>query len=893
MEILRKGIYNCCRTVIASDHFIQCSTRLRLLTFGRKTNSDFTMQYDEEPDLTDFPHSFQLDGGSRKAALIRLQRQEETALTAGQYTTAFDVARVHNLLAYILCTLKKGPEALVHVHTVLESQDKNIVSLANKVVILRRLGELREASEAYQRLKDLQQDEDFEYLKVLANAELAECYARSGRHMNKKAIELFKEVIPKGREPEVWSWRYGLALMYRQAGSLQCVLNASNDTSRFPRLSLRQLKRVINGSTDETLKAKAYTEIAWLIFSTLDREMKMKLVNEAGIGMIEACNKALQLDYTNTSVLRKVGRIFRYAKGEYLNIACRLLERALSFQESSAIYHDLGLTYKAMALRSKKASLREEAYKERKRRLKRKHLRKKNKWKERKAKKCPTNRTHYTADVPVDANDAKMVAKLCKMIKSPPVGAMLELSPGDEYVANAVHSLKKSVEFSEGENTRAAYDLALMFLALGETNEALRIFDSICKRDVLLDQDASVAPLDVIAAYEQYGLILLSERRKEPDNAEKKKMLAEGLLKLEKSLQIAARVYTRKTPLGKYSKIMWKSLAILMKIVEESNTSMTEKLKKKIRLIRMINRPRELRRFMKPLRAKARKEKDVEGLKMCVEDDCEKRKWQTFVPLTNILLRAMKRDEREEYLKQGVLQKVFIETARQQLTIDRLSAKYLLKSVFSDVHASGVFPTDDVCSSADTGRESAANSEDRFANRRKYRWDVILLHDDGAEGNAQNLEHTLRELCGLSVTCMDEDVTPGHLSNAGTIENIGLSCVVIVLLANTDNSFEREEECAYLEHVPRAEKKTFVLKVKCDCHIPSNLPQKLPQYLCQPALWEITTSASHPEDANESDENSAESILPESEVSETTMQPLDESSVTALCSLFQFLLELN
>ena len=175
-------------------------------------------------ELKDYPHSFRMKDIERVKtnAFRSLKVHLEAGLEAG-YSTSLETARARNLLAYALFRLDEKSEAMAQTDTVLEMNDQrnNIVSLANKAYMLSQGIELDDAKEIVDQLQKLRGHRDFEYLVVMAKAELASDYLRLGPPFNEHAVNVFKEVIPLAREPEVWTWKFGLAVAYRHAISLQ------------------------------------------------------------------------------------------------------------------------------------------------------------------------------------------------------------------------------------------------------------------------------------------------------------------------------------------------------------------------------------------------------------------------------------------------------------------------------------------------------------------------------------------------------------------------------------------------------------------------------------------------------------------------------------------------
>nr|KAG5687390.1 hypothetical protein BaRGS_019894 [Batillaria attramentaria] len=133
--------------------------------------------------LADFPHSFLLDdkGHLTQDKLKRLEKGLQSALGVG-HETVLETARARNLLGYVHWLSKDSTQALLETEKVLamDGQQMNILSLANKAVMLWWTGDLKEAEKQVDMLDKLRSVHDFDYLLVKAKAELAFSYTRFG-----------------------------------------------------------------------------------------------------------------------------------------------------------------------------------------------------------------------------------------------------------------------------------------------------------------------------------------------------------------------------------------------------------------------------------------------------------------------------------------------------------------------------------------------------------------------------------------------------------------------------------------------------------------------------------------------------------------------------------------
>nr|KAG5690357.1 hypothetical protein BaRGS_001279 [Batillaria attramentaria] len=591
----------------------------------RKQKDDFQSR------LADFPHSFQMSDQEfiTENALKSLKNHLEAALKAG-YKTDTERAQSLNLLAYTLFRLKDRKEALKRVDEVLEmeSQRQNIVSLANKAVMLWDIACRRgEREQIVMQLENLRDEENFKYLKVKAKAEMASSYMRLGPRYKKYAIDLFDEVIPEGREPEVWSWKLALATAHRHTLDLQHAPFVSEEEENHKHLTeeelqkhftvLQMLNEIINGTAGQDLKANAYAEIAMVLQSTWDPKAEQRLCDAAHTGIMKACKDALKSDDSEPSVLWKTGKCFRYKKDVHKSL--ELLQKAVKLQPSSAAYHHLGLTYKAFATEDKRGTLR---------RRRGRRLGGRRKGKRKKPDNCASG-TDSESDVDTEEETVVhgKVGRLPKTVKSPPKGTTT-FSWDDKYVRESVENLKESVRFSEKENTRAVYDLALMYKALGEFAEALRCLEDIYDKS---EEDlSSSGPLEIVTAYEQAGLIKMEMAEIEKDKDRKRQLHNEADDMLGSALITASRLFEKSAQIQGQFAGVFQSPRALLQAVDNSGRSTQEKQKEKAKLLHLIQKHKKSLAVLRKMAASHR-EGDAECQMLLIQNLCKIGKFEEAV----------------------------------------------------------------------------------------------------------------------------------------------------------------------------------------------------------------------------------------------------------------------
>ena len=378
-------------------------------------------------------------------------------------------------------------------------------------------------------LRQIEADsQDFRYLVVKAKTELAFSYTRLGPPFIPDAITLFSEVIPEAKEPEKWLWKFGLALTRRRKlrASSELSLSKPETGTVEEAWSLLQLfQEVEHHCISENLKAKAYAEIAALLHMLWTTSLRTEFITQVGMTPKDACERALQLDSNDHSVLRKCSRIFRYLRE--IEKSLKLLEKAVCIRPSSTAFYHLALTYKSFAT--------SEIY--------------------RNIVKAPL---HYSlsaltytkfATSEVYENIVKVPGRYRQLektyrvssstySKSPP-RAVTRFSRNDRYVPEALRNFRKAVEFSEGENTPALYDLALMHKSLGELAKAKENLEAI-----VMNQ-RQVSGFYQIDVYEQLGLIMREMAHSATKEENPPRLLQDGRSMLLMSLKLACRHFTR------------------------------------------------------------------------------------------------------------------------------------------------------------------------------------------------------------------------------------------------------------------------------------------------------------------------------------------------------------
>ena len=814
-------------------------------------------------ELKDYPHSFQMEDIERVKmnAFRSLKAHLEAGLEAG-YSTSLETARTRNLLAYALFRLDEKSEAMAQTDTVLEMNDQhnNIVSLANKAYMLSQGIELDDAKEIVDQLQKLRGHRDFEYLVVMAKAELASGYLRLGPQFNEHAVNVFKEVIPLAREPEVWTWKFGLAVAYRHALGLQFAPYATQREDGVTHKHTSTLLQEVLDSpnTQEaasaSLKANAHVEMALLLHSELDKTTRNKLCSDVQTGPLASCKKALALDDNNPSVLWKAGKLYRNY-GDLFK-SKKLLEKAVALQKSSAAYHHLGLTYKAMAtdmqygkLKTRRAGKREK---------------KRQKAKEEKARSQEAEggvpdprRQNGVVRTARENREPTKAERIKKMVKSPKGNTQFD--PEDTNVQKAIQNLKLAVDFSLKENSRALYDIALMHKATKNYQEALKYLKDIGEVD-------TSGMLEQITALEQMGLIY-KEMSEEKVGEEKKRLAKKSESMLHRALSRAAELYSTTAAVEHIFGKIFQSPSALLRAADASEGNEDGKRKTKAAIFNLINDHKQSLALLQDI---PRTQRDAGFSKLYIESFVKAGDPEKAIAYIAILKPTEQYREVMELLEPHDLHDVFFQAGRKTLLEGACNPGYFATAFREEVtlppHYNKVesqptterppaLPGDDARCSPTTDEASAEGS---------YYYDIMLLYDDELEDieeKAVKLADIGQTTYGLRVVRRHENLPPGILEQTFILENMERSRLIVLLPG-------REEMLPEFEVlVTCASQRESTVVLLTEGVTAENIPRELstPRCRCLDCPAELFAPDFNPKD------------------------PFTEVTASAVCRLFKFL----
>lgn len=817
-----------------------------------------------EKKLAPFPHFFQLKDQElvNINTLRDVKNHLEPALKVG-FKTEFETAQALNLVAYVQFRLGQSTQALETTDRALNmeaGQDENLVSLANKAAILCHMERTTEAEMLVHILQEHKQNKkDFAYMVVKANAEIASCYTRFGPRFTQRAVDIYREVIPHGREPEVWAWKYGYALTLRHALSLQHTPVVGGEDSKGKHLSVLSLFQYITDNCQcNNSKAKAYVEIALLLDALVDLDTRKALLDAAGMTKLEACEQALQLDDSDASILSKTANIYRHAH-EHTR-ALELLERANKLQPTSRGYHYLGLTYKALAARSKEHQ--------------ENHEQNVDQTSDRKTHEETGKGNETLSSTASDApeeGDSKpdcerkeespgaqfllpehargtmddLTKCLVSRVKSFPQGACsTEFSRSDKYVKETMDNLSLAVDFSSRMNSRAMYDLAMIHKALGEFDRSIALLEEICGNKF------SASSLDLVTAYEQRGLILRTTAEKEEDAEKRRSLETEAERMLYTALSKASRLYSRTPQVRERLGDIFHSFSTLLKSVNESSRCQQDKLREKANLLRLISKHKEsLSLLQEIVQLAPGQENDPKYLKLMIENLVEEQRYSEALFFIELLQCTQQGGQTMDLFDDShYVLKVYVKAASDAL-LQGKTAKHFFNTAFLD-SPSKTPVTVSSCS------DSTDASEDEDSSYMEQQ-DILVLHDDDTTEKAEKLSEVLRDVCGLTVSRMDEHVPLGKLRVEGVLRVIRYSHVVVIL---TGQSKQMTRELRL--YIDNAAKRPSTVTLKAGGNdVPRALKARR-AFSCPAELWQISVK---------------------------TGERLKETEVSAVCEVFNFL----
>ena len=541
----------------------------------------------------------------------------------------------------------------------------------------------------------------------------------------------------------------------------------------------------------------------------------------------QACERALQFDNNDKSVLCKCGIILRYVKE--IEKARELLEKALSIRRSSRVFHHLGLTYQTLATieyrhhhepleqssdpgaaSSDKNLSRQFGY-------------------------MSIERPGFKSSIPYHDCDARAmparstndgpryslktdVRAMQRVNKSPPKG-VTTYSRDDRFVTEALYNLEQAVEFSEGENTRAMYDLALLKKRLGEPEEAIETLQKMLKNE------SSLFDADYVKGFEQLGLIKRDVADSETDETRKKLLIEDSKKMLLKALKAASVVFSNCPGINEHLGEVWHSFTALLQAAEKSCDDDTHTMQEKVVLFQLIRDHKQSVDLLRKIQEMdPQKAEDPEYLRLCIESYKATGDYEELSVFLDLLKRTSQ--NRKTVMEKHFFVEAYMQAARQTLLHgDVASAKLHFMSAFLEAMAvvdpketSPLTPSPKDCitsKSTNTDRDAvpvvttsggeisvtpadgasadAKPAVDTAAGAKPAvhpaagteHWDVILLHEEESIQKADSLIHVMQTFYGIRVTSRYRALQPSDQELK--LSKIMEKCHVVAVLAETDD----------------------------------------------------------------------------------------------------------
>ena len=801
--------------------------------------------------LDGFPHTFQLHNQENLKVdqLKKIQRSLQSALDVG-YPTPMETARARNLLAYLLFRLDLPKEALNETQRALgcEDQHHNIVSLANEAVMLWHRGQRNEAEEKVQKLHGLKAEvPDFAYLVVKAKAELAFSYTRFDPSFYPLAKESFTEVLADAKEPEKWLWKFGLAFTLRR--ELRPKVNPGSAQHEEYMGVLQMFMEIITNCSSDILKAKTYAEVALLLYMPHSQILKETLEKEAGFDVLQACENALELDEKDNSVLWKCGKLYRYLRKT--ETSCDLLKTAVLARPTSKAYHHLGLTYKALATQEKHKKpatqqtegetssdpISDENFRIFKSQLSRSgseaqgcvtdgppSAQPQTDTASLSATACSTENSETSTSPSEEAGQrsTKETYEMWRVVKSP-LNTVTQFTKGDKYLNEAIDAFLRAVELSEWENTAAVYDLALLYRNIGELELAKEYLEkSLCR-------ERSLGIFGKINAFEQLGLILKDLAENCTCSQEKKRLLENSQSMLLMALKTASEWYAKSPGIRDHIGDIWHSFHTLLQSVDKQEQSRSTKLREKARLFQLIKKHKQSLAFLRDIETMhAEKGNDPEHLKLCIENYVEMEQYEEALAFVDLLQCTTQSEQAMQlFPDKRFLHKVYLQAAEQSHVRGSPNFKSHFRAAFKEAAAQ----QQPVTSSEDTDTTEGGDET-------KTDWDVLILHEERDEDAnlAVAVATILRDICGMRVSRMDEDVLGGRLKLEGVLSVMKRSGLVVVMAGCGKVSRELRYFLSYA-----ARRSSTVSLLVNGGHVPKMLKTHRSMVL-PPELLQVTTA---------------------------------------------------
>ncbi|XP_071091895.1 uncharacterized protein [Haliotis cracherodii] len=417
----------------------------------------------DEDRLKDFPNSFQLE----EFVSLRQRRCRAAIENCPRETfdSRFEEIRNEIFLTLLLFKLGDTEEALEMNQRALDKDPNNVVTLANRVYIKSRLGYGMDADVIFEKLERLKRSSSFGALYDSALGERAYSYTRMGPKFYHRAIDLFEDVIQ--RHPEDYLLTFGLALTYRRClAQYIFAVNPVQDIGHSITSAINLMVKVVHNCKVSDLVGKSYIQLGELYKMLDDCEypMNKEVVSRLHIKRVMSIRNCYKKAYevaNNWFVLERAGQYFRKI-GEY-GLALDLLTKAIHKKKSSTFAHyQLAMLYKA---------------------------------------KIEPKNSNEWCKLMIDGERPPISSNVRGNKQDETPGTDTHDSSMEDAMDQALHHIHLSIQISNGSNTKAVYELGMLNMMRGRTQDAMQQFRKLIQKD-----QPYALPFEKANAYEQLGL---------------------------------------------------------------------------------------------------------------------------------------------------------------------------------------------------------------------------------------------------------------------------------------------------------------------------------------------------------------------------------------------------
>ena len=317
------------------------------VTFNIEKDREF------EKAISKYPSSFDLKLTPLTKPRINSIRDKLLGKLENGFIIHEEEMQVYNLISYLSFRLGKVDVAFDYNDRVLKQARKNGIALANRTRFNRTLLHFSESEENFYELERLYDvDNAAVTVKIMAEGELAQSYARFGPKFHELAISKYESIFkaaPKVCNDVLLLWKHDYCLCLRRTLHLFTKPDHPNrDSNETIRTACMVLSEIIDTSHLQVYTARAWTELGQLTYSVERMPESFELDILECIPAQKRCDSskdyfdiALELGRADFDVLEACAKVYRYYNK--LKLAVRLFEEALTRRQTSLVYHHLAL----------------------------------------------------------------------------------------------------------------------------------------------------------------------------------------------------------------------------------------------------------------------------------------------------------------------------------------------------------------------------------------------------------------------------------------------------------------------------------------------------------------------------------------------------------------------